>query len=68
MALGLKPGPLFKRILETLLEEVLDNPEKNQQDYLLSRTREFLSNSDFFYKSSQPLAAEEEESEEADQF
>lgn len=69
MEMGLLPGPLFRRILETLLEEVLDNPEKNQQEYLLARTKEFLANADFLHQSPPPQAEEEEEAcGEADQF
>jgi tRNA nucleotidyltransferase (CCA-adding enzyme) len=38
--LGLSPGPLFGRILRTLLDEVLEDPARNQRDALLARARE----------------------------
>lgn len=38
-AMGLKPGPHFRRLLETLLEEVLEDPARNTRDYLSDRTR-----------------------------
>lgn len=34
---GLKPGKELGSILDSLLSEVLENPEKNTRDYLLSR-------------------------------
>lgn len=40
IALGLEPGPLLGRILQSLLEEVLDNPDRNERDVLLDRARE----------------------------
>lgn len=40
---GLKPGPLVGRILNELLEMVLDNPAANTHEALISRAREFLS-------------------------
>jgi tRNA nucleotidyltransferase (CCA-adding enzyme) len=38
--LGLAPGPHFKRILGQLLEEVTDEPARNDRDVLLARARE----------------------------
>ena len=35
---GIKPGPQMGEILNTLLEEVLEDPKKNQKAYLLERT------------------------------
>lgn len=43
VALGLKPGPKFGNILNALLEEVLDEPEKNTKEYLLKRAVELSS-------------------------
>lgn len=40
--LGVKPGPDIGRVLKALLEEVLENPEKNTKDALLARARELL--------------------------
>ncbi|MBD3266841.1 HD domain-containing protein [bacterium] len=37
MKMGLQPGPIFRQILEQLLEEVLDEPCLNTRDYLLER-------------------------------
>jgi putative nucleotidyltransferase with HDIG domain len=40
---GLKQGPLIGRILNDLLEMVLDNPAANTHEALMSRAREFLA-------------------------
>jgi tRNA nucleotidyltransferase (CCA-adding enzyme) len=40
--LGMKPGPDLGRILKALLEEVVDDPSKNQRDVLLERARALL--------------------------
>lgn len=40
MALGLTPGPIFGRILSALLDEVIEDPEKNDRDRLLERARQ----------------------------
>jgi tRNA nucleotidyltransferase/poly(A) polymerase len=37
--LGLEPGPLFGEILETLVAEVIQDPELNRRDTLLDRVR-----------------------------
>ena len=42
-ALGIEPGPKVGAVLNTLLEEVLDNPKKNSQEYLSQRIRELGS-------------------------
>ena len=34
---GISPGPQMGEILNALLEEVLEDPEKNQKDYLITR-------------------------------
>lgn len=39
---SLKPGPLIGKILNELLEQVLDNPELNVRETLLSRAREII--------------------------
>ena len=39
---GLKPGPLIGTILNELLELVLDNPELNIRETLLSRARDII--------------------------
>ncbi|MDQ5958022.1 MAG: hypothetical protein QG665_364 [Patescibacteria group bacterium] len=38
--LQIKPGPRFSHILHALLEETLDNPDKNTREYLLKRAGE----------------------------
>ncbi|MES1184580.1 MAG: HD domain-containing protein [Myxococcales bacterium] len=40
--LGMKPGPDLGRILKALLDEVVDDPSKNQRDVLLERARALL--------------------------
>lgn len=42
IALGLKPGPIFGKILNELLEQVLDNPEKNNREYLLEEIEQYI--------------------------
>lgn len=42
-ALGLKPGPLYGKILRLLLEEVLEDPERNRPEYLLARAAEIAA-------------------------
>lgn len=37
---GLEPGPKIGAILEVLLSEVLDDPELNNREYLLKRSKE----------------------------
>ncbi len=37
---GIKPGPNIGYILHALLEETLDNPDLNTQDYLNKRAKE----------------------------
>lgn len=39
-AMGLRPGPLFGEILRTLLDEVIEDPTKNEPAYLLARAKE----------------------------
>ncbi len=43
IGMGLEPGPLFRQILNRLLEEALDTPERNNREYLLETARR-LSN------------------------
>lgn len=40
IAAGLQPGRELGNILKQLLDEVLENPEKNEKDYLISRAKE----------------------------
>ncbi|MDO8664496.1 MAG: HD domain-containing protein [Candidatus Liptonbacteria bacterium] len=39
--LGIEPGPRVGQVLSILLEEVLDDPSRNEVEYLELRTREF---------------------------
>ncbi len=41
MEMGLEPGPIFSTILDQLLEEVLDEPSRNNRQWLLERALEF---------------------------
>jgi len=41
--LGIKPGPEVGRILQKLFEEVLEDSQKNQREYLLNRIKFFSS-------------------------
>jgi poly(A) polymerase/tRNA nucleotidyltransferase (CCA-adding enzyme) len=41
---NLKPGPIIGKILNHLLEEILDDPEKNNRDTLLQLGAAFLKN------------------------
>lgn len=40
--LGVKPGPDIGRVLRALLEEVIEDPRKNEREPLLERARELL--------------------------
>ena len=40
IALGITPGPDMGELLQSLLEEVLDEPERNTREYLLERAKE----------------------------
>ena len=42
ISLGEKPGPRIGWILNALLEEVLDDPKRNIEEYLQSRARELM--------------------------
>jgi tRNA nucleotidyltransferase (CCA-adding enzyme) len=42
-ALGLRPGPLFGEILRVLLDEVIEDPTKNEPSYLLARAKEIAA-------------------------
>ncbi len=37
IAAGMKPGKEIGELLDMMLEEVIDNPDRNEKDYLLSR-------------------------------
>lgn len=40
--IGVKPGPIIKFLLDSAYNEILEHPEHNYKDYLLSRARERL--------------------------
>ncbi len=40
IAIGMRPGPELGNTLDSLLDEVLDDPEKNDREYLLKRAEE----------------------------
>jgi tRNA nucleotidyltransferase (CCA-adding enzyme) len=41
--LGMKPGPDLGRILRALLDEVVEDPSKNQREVLLERARALMA-------------------------
>ena len=41
IGLGINPGPMLGDILDKLLEEVLDDPSRNNEEYLVRRACEF---------------------------
>jgi tRNA nucleotidyltransferase (CCA-adding enzyme) len=41
-ALGNAPGPWLGRVLALLLDEVIENPELNDRDYLIGRARQLM--------------------------
>jgi len=43
IALGFTPGPALGRALDTLVREVVDDPELNRRDRLEQRARELLA-------------------------
>lgn len=43
LAMGMKPGPQIKKILERCYVEVLSHPEHNQKDYLMDMARNIQS-------------------------
>lgn len=43
-ALGLRPGPKIGALLDCLLAEVIEDPEKNKKDTLLDRARKLMDN------------------------
>jgi tRNA nucleotidyltransferase (CCA-adding enzyme) len=45
-AMGLRPGPLFGRILRALLDEVVDDPARNEPETLRARARELAQTLD----------------------
>ncbi len=48
---GLSPSPKIGQILHALLEEVLDNPEKNSEEYLEKRAKEMATMGDAALKT-----------------
>lgn len=52
--LGISPGPRVGMILNAMLGEVLDDPQKNKQDYLIERAKELQQLSDLELKALNP--------------
>ncbi len=67
MALGQSAGPRIGWILHALLEEILDAPEKNTEEYLSNRTRElmFLKDDDLKKLGEEGKGRKEEEEDTA---
>lgn len=42
IGLGMSPGPGIGKILQSLLEDVLDNPEKNDRDILIEEAKKLI--------------------------
>ena len=42
--LMIKPGPIIGKVLDYLLENVLDNPENNNKEILLKKAKEYFNN------------------------
>jgi hypothetical protein len=42
-AAGIPPGPTLGRILARLLDEVLDDPERNTREWLMERARQLYA-------------------------
>lgn len=61
---GMEPGPKVGYILHALLEEVLDDPKKNEGGYLEKRTRELVKLSDDELRTIGEEAKEKKEEEE----
>ncbi|MBR4732702.1 MAG: CCA tRNA nucleotidyltransferase [Lachnospiraceae bacterium] len=45
IAMGLKPGPEMGACLQALLEEVLEEPSRNEREWLAARAKEWMSKS-----------------------
>jgi tRNA nucleotidyltransferase (CCA-adding enzyme) len=41
--LGIRPGPIIGRLLDRLLEAVLDDPRRNERETLLELARDWLA-------------------------
>lgn len=64
---GEKPGPRLGWLLHALLEEVLDDPERNTTEYLDTKAKEFAKLTDADLKSKGQEAKErKEQAEQAD--
>jgi hypothetical protein len=44
--MGSRPGPHFGKVLESLLEQVLDRPSRNEPDYLAREAQRMLEEVD----------------------
>jgi poly(A) polymerase/tRNA nucleotidyltransferase (CCA-adding enzyme) len=59
--LGVTPGPVIGGVLNALLAEVIEEPEKNKKEYLLSRAQELKDKDPKELKALGVKAVEEEE-------
>ena len=69
MNLGISQGPKIGWILKALLEEVIEDPSKNEREYLLERAKKLMKLSDeelknLAYQSEEKIEAEERKKEE----
>ncbi len=44
--IGIKPGPKMGEIISALLDEVIEDPEKNTEEYLLKRAGQLAENTE----------------------
>lgn len=64
--LGVKPGPVIGGVLNALLAEVIEEPEKNEREYLLKRAQELKDKDPKELKAMGVKAIEEEEKKQED--
>ncbi|MBI3251593.1 MAG: HD domain-containing protein [Candidatus Andersenbacteria bacterium] len=64
--LGVKPGPVIGGVLNALLAEVIEEPEKNEREYLLKRAQELKDKDPKELKALGMKAIEEEEKKQED--
>jgi hypothetical protein len=65
--LGISPGPKIGMILSALLEEVLDDPKLNNEEYLTKRVKELNALPDAELKTLADKGKERKEEEEEKQ-
>ena len=64
---GERPGPKIGHILHALLEEILENPELNEKEFLTKRAKELISLSEEKLKQIGESGKEAKEAKEANE-